>query len=270
MSSQRYISDALKRKKQKVKKVKIYLILLVNVAMVVTLIFVLRLPAIQISQVKITGNVFVDTQEIEQKTNNLLSKNLILIIPNRNIFLFSKRELEKQIIQNPAIISVKIRKDFFHTLTIDITEQEKEMIYCTSLDRTECFYINKKGFVYAKVKDMLIPEQEVIIYNEQGLKKIQDTIIDEKTYIDIVLFIKNVIRQDIKIGEVYIKSDGVVEFITRDNTKLIASLFDEFKKDFANLMALFEKNIITKDQLSQIEYIDLRFGNKVFYKNKTN
>ncbi len=46
--------------------------------------------------------------------------------------------------------------------------------------------------------------------------------------------------------------------------------FDDFKKDFDNFMALFDKNILTKEQLSEVEYIDLRFGNKVFYKNKTN
>ncbi len=34
--------------------------------------------------------------------------------------------------------------------------------------------------------------------------------------------------------------------------------------------SLFEKQAITKEQLQNIEYIDLRFGNKVFYKNKTN
>lgn len=270
MSSQRYISDTLKRKKQKVKKIKVYLTLLGIIVVCVGIISLLRLQAIQIKEVKISGNVFVDTQEIQQKTDTLLNKNIAWIIPNKNIFLFSKHELIEQIKQNPAVVSVKVKKDFFNTLLIEVVEQEKEMIYCISPEKTECFYINKKGFIYAKVEDIIIPEQEIIIYTEQGIKKIQDVILAEDTYTDIVLFVKNTMRQEIKIGEVYIKSDGVIEFVTRDNTRLLASMFDDFKKDFAHLVALFENGVLTKEQLPQIEYIDLRFGNKVFYKNKTN
>lgn len=270
MSSQRYISDTLKRKKQKIKKIKTYSICAGVIIFLVGVVYLMRLSQIQISEIKVTGNTFVDTQEIQDKTNAIIHSNIFWIIPQSNIFIFSKSDLEKELKKNPAIVSVKIRKNYFHTLSIEIKEQEKEMIYCSSIEHTDCFYINKTGFIYAKVKDLIIPEQEIIIYNEQGIKKIQDTILDEKIYIDTVLFIKNTARQDIKIGEVYLKADGVIEFITRDKTRIIASVFDDFKKDFANLVALFEKQILTKDTISQVEYIDLRFGNKVFYKNKTN
>ncbi len=270
MSSQRYISDTLKRKKQKIKKIKIYLCFALVLILITAGILLLRLPTFQIQEVKIDGNVFVSKKEIEQKANDVLNKNILWVIPYRNIFIFPKAELRESIQSNPAITSIKITKDLFHTLRIEIQEQEKEMIYCTSPEKTECFYINKQGFIYAKVEEIIIPEQEVIIYSEKGSKKLRDILVDEKVYIDIVLFVKNLARQDIRIKEVYIKFDDTVEFISLDNTRLITSIFDEYKKDFANLIALFDQQVITKDQLSTIEYIDLRFGNKVFYKNKTN
>lgn len=270
MSNQKYISDALRRKKQKVKKIKTYSIFFLVLVSLVAFVYVLRLPYFQVAEVKIHGNVFVETQEIQQQTWDLLNKNILWIIPNKNIFLFSKRKLEESIKSNPAIISVKIRKDFFHTLSIEIQEQEKEMIYCTSLEKTECFYINKKGFIYAKIDDIIIPEQEIIIYNEKEKKSLKDTLINEETYTDIVLFVRNLARQEIKIKEVYIKADSTVDFVTWDNTRFVTSIFDEYKKDFANLMALFDQQVVIKEQLSNVEYIDLRFGNKVFYKNKTN
>jgi hypothetical protein len=270
MSSQRYISDTLKEKKKKVKKIKVYGVFLIVILFLVGLLYLIQLPQIQISEVKVSGNAFISSKELQDKANEVLDAHILWIIPKSNIFIFSKKELEIKLKQNPAIVSVKIRKDFFKTLTIEIQEQEKEMIYCTTLERTECFYINKTGFIYARVNEYIIPEQEILIYTEQGVKKIQDTILDEKTYIDVVLFVKNTARQDIRIGDVYIKLDGVVEFVTREKVRIITSLFDDFKKDFANLVALFEKSVLTKEQMPQIEYIDLRFGNKVFYKNRTN
>lgn len=270
MSNQKYISDALRRKKQKIKKIKVYIAIFLALFLISIFVYVLRLPFIQISEIKINGNVFVETQEIEQKTHKLLEKNILGIIPNKNIFLFSKHELIESIKENPAIISVKVRKDLLNTLSIEVQEQEKEMIYCTSVEKTECFYINKKGFIYAKIDDIIIPEQEVIIYNEKEKKSLKDVLIDEETYTDIVLFVRNLARQEIRIKEVYIKADSTVEFISWDNTRFITSIFDEYKKDFANLMALFDQQVVVKEQLSNVDYIDLRFGNKVFYKNKTN
>ena len=89
-------------------------------------------------------------------------------------------------------------------------------------------------------------------------------------YTNVLLFIKNTARYNIKIAEVHIKQDGITEFVTRDQTRLITSVFDKFEQGFANLIALFEKEVLRKEALNEVEYIDLRFGNKVFYKNKTN
>lgn len=270
MSSQRYVSDALKRKKQKVKKIKFYAISLLTILCLAGIVYVIQMPFMRINDVKISGNTFVDTEEINSKTNELLNRNTYWIFPNKNIFLFSKKALEAKIKENPAVIKVLIKKDFFNTLIINIEEQEKEMLYCTSVEKTECFYINKVGFIYAKVEEYIIPEQEVIIYNEQEKKNIKDTVLDEATYAELVLFIKNITRQDIKIGEVYIKEGGIIEFVSQSGVRIITSRFDDFEKDFDNFMALFDQNILTKEKLSEIEYMDLRFGNKVFYKNKTN
>ncbi len=270
MSSQKYISDTLKQKKKNVRKVKTYLWLVAALLVLIGLIYVLRMPYIQITEVEVTGNAFVSTQEIKNETETILNSSILGFIPRRNIFIFSQRELEMHIKKNPAVVSVNIKKDFFNKLTVTIVEQEKEIIYCTSTDHTECLYINKTGFIYAKLSDFVIPEQEVIIYSELGQKHIEDRILDEKLYINVVSFIKSTTRYDIKIGKVYIKSDQTLEFVTRDGVRIITSIYDDFEKDFSNLIALFEKQILTKEQLPQIEYIDVRFGNKVFYKNKTN
>lgn len=270
MSSQRYVSDTLKRKKNRIKKIKIYITISLILIFLILLVLATRISSLQITEIKISGNTFVTNQEIEGKAQAILKKNILGIIPERNIFLFPKKELKDSLKENPAVIDVKIRKKYFNTISIEINEQEKEMIYCTSIEKTDCYYINKSGFIYAKVNEFIIPEQERILYIEKAQKNIKDNVTDEKTYSSLVLFIKNVGRYDIKVGEIYLKPDGVIEFVTREQVRLITSIFDDFGKDFTNLIALFDKGVIAKDQISQIDYIDLRFGNKVFYKNKTN
>lgn len=270
MSNQRYISDTLRQKKKKVKTLRMYLLLFFILALLTGFIFLLRIPQIQISEVKISGNSFVTTQEIQQKADAVLNSNIAFVIPKRNIFLFPSGLLERKLKENPAVISATVHKDLFKKINIEIMEQEKEAVYCNSFDRTTCFYINNEGFIYSQISEYVVPEQEIIIYLEGGQRSIKETMFEKQLYVDMMTFIKSSARYGISIGYVHLKSDSVMEFHTRDGAVLLTSRFDDFEKDFLNFIALFDQEVLTKEQLSQIEYIDLRFGNKVFYKNKTN
>ncbi len=269
MSNQRYISDTLKQKKKKVRKVKAYLILLACVLLLTGLVFLMRMQSIQITDVTIAGNSFVPTEEIEKKKDAVLGSYFLFVIPKSNIFIFPKGELISDIKENPAVINVSIDKKFLRGMSIAVTEQEKEAIYCNSLERTECFYINKDGYLYSKVEGGVALDQEIIIYLEGEQKKITEFVFDSALYSNVVSFIKASARYGMPVSSVYMKSDGQIEFNTQVSARFITSRYDDLEKDFANLIALFDKEVLTKEQLGGIDYIDLRFGNKVFYKNRT-
>ena len=175
-----------------------------------------------------------------------------------------------RITENPAITSVSINKDYFQTISVEIKEQEKEAIYCTSFENTDCFYVNPDGFIYAQVDDFFVPEQEILFYREVDQKKIGELVYEETLHTSLMTFIKSAARYDFRIMYAYVRSDDVVELYTKEGARLLASRYDDFEKDFINFIALFDQNILTKESLSEIDYIDLRFGNKVFYKNKSN
>lgn len=270
MSSQKYISDTLKKRKQKKNKIKLYLILFLIVLFVYGLVYVSRLPKFKITDVQISGLSFLNEEDIRKTIDNQLNQNILWLIPKSNIFLFSKKELIHTLSENPAIISIKINKNFFNTMFIEIEEQSKQAIYCVDDLRSECYYINYEGMIYGSVKDYVIPEQEIIFYVPNKKIEIKSTVVEIELYKTIFNFIKSVNQLQIPIRQVHIYEDGIIEFKTQPGVILKTSIFDDFEKDFLNLTALFEKELLKQDILSTIEYIDLRFGNKVFYKNKTN
>jgi len=270
MSNPRYISDTLKQKKKKVKKIKMYFFIFLIVLFFLGILYLFQIPQIQITETKISGNSFVTTQEIQDKANSILHSKIAWIIPRSNIFIFPKKTLEKMIKENPAIIDVRVRKDLFKKITIDIVEQEKEALYCTSFDRTNCFYLNNEGFIYSQVTEYIVPEQESIIYLEGDQKALKEYVFEKDLYVGVMSFIKSSARYGIPLSHAYVKSDAILEFQTRSGSRLLTSRYDDLQKDFSNFIALIDQKVITIDQLGQIEYVDLRFGNKVFYKNKTN
>lgn len=269
MAEQKYVSDTLKKKKKTVRRVKTYLFVVLFAILIVAIILVLRIQSIQIKTVNISGNAFVTTGEINAKANTVLDSNYLFVIPKRNIFLFPKGELVSKIKENPAIIDVQVNKDLFDTISIEVTEQNKEAIYCTTFERADCYFINKEGYLYSKTGDGVALDQEIIVYLEGEPKKLKDTILDSELYGNMIAFIKSTSRSGIAISSVYAKSDGVIEFNTTSGARLLVSKYDDLERDFSNFMALFEKEVLTIEQLAGIDYIDLRFGNKVFYKNRT-
>jgi cell division septal protein FtsQ len=245
-----------------------YLGLFVLLLLLTGIVMLTRISSLQISMVKVSGNSFVPTEEIQNKTDEVLGSHYLFFIPKRNVFLFPKHELADKLKENPAVIDVSINKDLFDTLSIVVTEQEKEAIYCDSFEKTECFYINNEGYLYSKVGQDHPLDQEIIVYLEGERKKVREMVLEPDLYQDVISFIKSSARYGIPVVSAHVKSDGIIEFTTQSSARLITSRYDDFEKDFSNFIALFEKEILIREQLGQIDYVDLRFGNKVFYKNK--
>lgn len=270
MATQRYVSNTLKKKKQKLRKIKTYLYVSVFILLLVGLGYLTQLKQLQIKEVKITGNSFVSTDEIQTIINTHRDSKILWFIPRNNIFLFSKNSVINQLKNNPAIIAASVSKNYFETITVNVEEQEKEAIYCTSLEHTECFYINKDGFIYARVEKFFVPEQEILLYREADQRTVGDVVYTKELHSSVMAFIKSAARYDFRIMRAVLLSDDVIEFHLQQGTRLLTSRYDDFEKDFVNFIALFEQDVLVKEGLTEIDYIDLRFGNKVFYKNKIN
>jgi cell division septal protein FtsQ len=270
MSRQKYVSDTLKIRKKKRTKIKVYIFSFLSILFISLCIYLINLPNIQIKNIDIQGTIFIEKENIEQIVRTQLSEKNFLILPKSNIFLFSKKELYDRLKQDPAIVDVKINKDYFKGIQIAITEQEKRALYCRDESYSDCFYVNTEGMMYSKVDEYVIAEQEIIIISENNNLQIKDTILDQSVYVGLMQFIRSIAQKNIQTAIVYIKNDGRIELKTRTGVLIINSKFDDFKKNFTNFVALFEQGILTEESFNTLEYVDLRFGNKVFYKNKTN
>lgn len=270
MSNQKYVSPALRKKKQRKKQILIWSFVFLFILLLVGIVYLLNLPKFQINQIEIQGTHLVEQEQIEQKVNTQLSQKILGIIPNSNVFIFSKTHLYNELIQNQAIREVDVYKKLFNTLYVVIEEHQKKTLYCENNTYQKCFFVNEEGLLYATVDTFIIPEQEIIIFIENKTKQIGDYISEQHVFKNLMQFIKSIDQVELRIKSIVLLEDGVIELITREDSKIIMSVFDDFEKNFINLIALFEQEIFSKEKVREIEYIDIRFGNKLFYKNRTN
>jgi cell division protein FtsQ len=131
--------------KRKHKKMVRHLILLViiMISMLMTLCF--KLPYFNIATIDIIGNVNVSKSEINKSSDIALGKN---------IFYTNFNESKKQIIKNPYILGVEVKKVLPNKVTIKV--EERVAVFYGKVNST--FYIlDNKGILLEKrtsIKDM--------------------------------------------------------------------------------------------------------------------
>lgn len=228
------------------------------------IIFLLRWPKLQVSTVHVTGLSVLTEEEVTKDVFDSIQGSYFGFLPRRSVFLLSTAALQAKIKNDlPRIEEIAIKKAFPHTLKIVIEERKSFGILCA---QSHCVYIDTAGFAYENAPDSsgsLIMK----IKTDAGAPRVGDNALD-KNLVNRLIFL----RQEVKrttgmevIGyELLKKVPREIRVEVDEGFRLIFDRDDDFKNVFRVLKTVLEEEI--KEKRSKLQYIDLRFGNKVFYK----
>ena len=127
-------------------------------------------------------------------------------------------------------------------------------------ETSPCYYVNREGLVVAKAP-RLEGKLFAKLYDEQESKTDENVRggnqgIEESTLA--------YVKQFYEFGQFIIKNKDTLEIGWPDAMRVIASLNDNPVTVAENLALILEKEI--GDRRDEVDYIDLRFGNRVYYK----
>lgn len=219
------------------------------------------LPYFRISEILI-NDPLVPKKEVEEKLSLSLSSFTRFFLPQNNLFLFPAKNAEKIILESGLGVA-KVEKKFPNKISVDFKEVRPKFLYC---EENECFYIDKNGIPYETApffSDSPIPILEINKNLQLGESFLEKYIADF-----LIGFEQEIQKLELKIKTVKIDKD--IRLTTNEGWSLIfilkENLFVSQSKDIAEkLFLLFERKI--KDR-SRLDYIDMRFPNKAFYKLK--
>ena len=197
-------------------------------------------------------------------SRRLESKNM-LFLPSSNFFLVSSVKIADSL-KTGGFGLAEVKKEFPKTLVVNFSESKPWLIFC---GKEECFYVNESGVLEdIAPKFSKNPLPEIIINNDlKSSKYLGENVLDESQ------------ARFLRVAFDYLKSAGAeadkIEFQESGNTKIFLkegwfiyfSLGADPLKTFSDFVLLLNEKI--KDNRETLEYIDLRFENKAFYKLKT-
>lgn len=239
-----------------------------------TVIFVLFFSDfLGIAKVEISGLSKLENRPIRDLVEARMAGKYLGLINKNNLILFQKNKTIKMLQDNfKRIENVKIEKVFPAELKVIIKERILTMLLCSS---GECYILNEKGEPYRAENfspEELAMENLVTLNDVSGAKISPDNNPLESDFQAFILNLENRVLEDVGIifkkqYETPNRMSGDLKIETEAGWKIYFNKNIGLEKEVLILKTVLA-NKIEKEQQKDLEYIDLRINNKVFYKFK--
>jgi len=223
--------------------------------------FFLFFPKIQINNIIVDGNNSVQKEEIESIVWNNINKNI-----SKSFFLTGSHTITNEILNKfPQIESVKVIKKFPRTINISIKERVIFAVFCQEQDEN-CFYIDENGVIFEALEQ--VPKNLSIIRQLIGDGEVfTGKKVIERNIINTISKVKDNLKDNfqIDIKSAIISTPFRLNIKTSENWQIYFNLDPNLDLQIAKMNALL-KDEISIDIRKTLQYIDLRFKDRAYYK----
>lgn len=225
--------------------------------------FLLFSPRFQISQLDISGNNKIATEDLEKVAQEKLKTSFSLLgmdISTESIFLSLGKGTSSLMEAFPEIEKVTIKKNFPNGVSLQIVEKTPYAIWTDEFDSSKCYLVDKSG---SYIKKYVESEEYASLIKINEKEEIKD--LDKKGILENLSKIEtklknskiNVSDFDVYEEKLVVKSDLAC--------KIYFNIDDDLNWQIEKL-GIVLGNTKYSDRLSSFEYIDLRFGNQAIIK----
>ncbi|HEX7586254.1 MAG TPA: FtsQ-type POTRA domain-containing protein [Patescibacteria group bacterium] len=228
---------------------------------------------LSITNIKIAGTEKIDSEAVERAVSASLTGNYLNILPKNNIILLKKDRIGRMLTDNFKLIEkLEIKKYFPDTLAISIKEKNPMLILSSGGQE---YVIDDLGVAYEKAdfESDFLRENKLLILEDGGGRKIstkEETLSPD--YIKFILDVKDRLKNYLDIGTSQtVKTSNIasgdITMETDDGWKINLNAEVGADKEVEMLKVVLD-NKIEKEKRGELEYVDLRINNKVYYKFK--
>lgn len=271
-------SPRLKELKKRRRKVFIYKTLLSLFGILVILFFfayISRLPHLNITEIQIIDNKFIDGEEAQNVIWGEMAGKYIWLFPKTNVFFYPQNKI-KDSLQNKLgrIENVDLSIKNNNILLVSLDEREAKYTWCGDTptpegEKEKCYFLDKVGYIFEEAPHF----SGEVYFKFFGIPS--ESYFQKEYFEKLVLFKDTLITLKLKPTFLYVNKEKEVEvYLSKTNLskyepKIIFNLNSDILNIIENITAALDTEPLKtdiKNKYSSLQYIDLRFGNKVYTK----
>jgi cell division septal protein FtsQ len=266
-------SPSLVRKKRKRLLSILSAIAFVVIACIGSIVYAAHRPQIMVRDIVVEGNNAVEAKAIESLIRETISGKYVYILPKNNSLLFPRKIVKETLLTRYLDIrSVDVDIEGFTTLLVRVKERKPEALWCKVVDaiaaEDSCYFMDENGLVYAEAP-FFSGEVYMRYFGLLDDDPVGAMYAVEPSILRIQTFIQSVDELGFNVTGVFARGNGEYELYLRKGGKIIFNNSQALEVTFTNLVTLTkEKPNLNNSEAAAFEYIDLRFGDKVYLKTR--
>lgn len=223
-----------------------------------------RLSMFTVNGIVVHGLDTVPEGEVRSRTDALLAGAYYGLVPHR----FAPTIPAGQIIESVQGLA-RISSATVHTegknVVITVVEHTPEMLWCrTAVATSTCYYVDERGTAYEKAPPLV--GSALLRFITEGVEPTPGaSLLTDETrslLIDIAGILEE--RHEFRIARIeYFANGDAILYLTQGGHLLVATAND-LAETYDNLSSVLSTEEYAHLKPGKFEYIDLRFGNKVF------
>lgn len=229
----------------------------------------------RINEISVEGANILDGAKIKDETANSLSCSFLKIVPCDNIFILSEAKIITGLLQKfPVLKNVAINRDFPQKISVILEERKPEALWCKASRASatsavlgrECAFVDEKGFIFQSAPSFSGTIFLTFFDERQPNAGIGKGMMTESEFQKLLSFKELLVKNNINVAKIVIKDGEEREVYLKEGWYVKLNSKNEPNPSFNNLELILDTTI--KEKRPKLEYIDLRFGKKVFFKYK--
>jgi hypothetical protein len=239
-------------------------LLLVAFLMGVLVWYGTRVDFLTISTVTVSGGETINHTEVRSAVDTVLAGEYIGLIPRRFAWLYPESEVLAVVASIPRVKDPQVTAVNGREIAITFTEYIPYALWCTDRTSNECLFIDESGFAFTKAPQLsggafprfhtigTTPTERTTMVPVADLRAIE--VIRERISVELALpiaYVETDIMRDVFLG---VAGGGEIK----------ATLRMSSEETFENLRTVLSAEEFKDIAPGSFQYIDLRFGNKVF------
>lgn len=245
-------------------KIKIILFVLLIMAVLLVYFFFFS-KYFEIKNTEINGEGGVDKNMVESIITEQINDNLYIFLPQKNIFLFNEKELARRLETKYSFDFLNIKKDLPNKIIVEYREKKYSIIWT---EDEKYYYTDKEGYVITETNVLEISEKNYpLVENQKDSRIYNNQVPLEQSYINYIINLYKSFKDynEFKIEKFIVDSDiNTAKLKLIDGPQVFFNINEAIDKQINKLQVVKTEKI--KDDFSKKEYIDVRYGDSVYYR----
>ena len=232
------------------------------------------LPQFSVGSITVAGTKELRSEIVLAYAETVFFDGTYAFLSPQNIFFYPRERLERAIREHfPRTRSVQVSRESLLAQAVIVTVEEREpfarwcrSVYTEEGDSAECYLLDETGFIFAPAATSSNSDTQYVFRGslpESG-PPLGQGFLSEK-FPEIVVFLRELERND--FSPVGISEDAQDLFLMLARGFELRVSLETLEKSVRNLQLVLSSDAL-RGRESELEYVDLRFGNRVYYKFK--